>query len=165
MGIYLLLGGAAVFGLAVRQGARYARQRPARLSQPEILHRPPAEGLGAVVSGDQRRGYWGIPSIAVPASRPAGGTGGAAIPARARRTARGDERLAERRAMPHRRRNSAAAPAFGRMAGIRTVTNAPATWDANTGGNCLEGGVAGPAGSTCRRWDWVFTSGGNAGQV
>jgi len=174
-GIYLLLGGVAVFVLAVKQGARYRKQLP--MPQPkaddpdQAAHSAARARWSVAASGAAIGGFLFVLSLGL----------STALPKRTAEVERllgaGDAASAgESRPMGQAQASDAASaqelqqnwPRFRGAdgGGVATLTNAPARWDAKTGAGILWKVPAPTRGfSSPIVWgDRVFISGGDARQ-
>ena len=172
-GVYLLLGGAAVFILAVAQGRRHRKRLPMpkpRADDPEQAARSAARARWSVAaSGVALGGFLFILSLGLSAALPKRtaelerllGFGEDASPSAPHPT---DQSAAGDAASPEELRQNWPCFLGPYASGISMFTNVPATWDAKTGAG-IAWKVPAPAkglGSPVVWGNQVFFSGGDA---
>jgi len=174
-GVYLLLGGAAVFALAARQSARYGRRAPVRRSRSEVLEEAArstvwarwsvaASGIaiGGLLFGLSLGLSTVLPGRMAEAEKLYGASeaGGSGAPRPTDQPGASDVASFEelRENWPRFRGADGS--------GVSTLTNAPVFWDVKSGAG-IAWKVAAPAsgfGSPIVWGDRVYLSGGNAGK-
>ena len=174
-GVYLLLGGVAIFVLAVRQGARYQRQLPMPKPRPDASEQSVRSAARArwsvAASGAAIGGFLFVLSLALSAALPKRtaeveqllGAGETAAAAESNPT---DQAKAADAASPQELLQNWPRFRGPDGGGVSSSTNVPATWDPKTGAG-IAWKVPTPTrgfGSPIVWGDRVFISGGDTNQ-